>query len=143
MILHRLCHKGSLADIKEYIQTLEEDQLADILQLRRGIFGYTPLHEAVASGKTDVLDYLLKSSRNAKKFVDSTANDDYTPLHVAACSGHKDCAKVLLEHGANLYALNVDQKTPIQLGELSAKGGMIRLLHSEGEAIEYNQFSMQ
>ena len=138
MTLHRLCYKGSLAEIKEYVETFEEDQLADTLQLRRGIFGYTPLHEAVASGRADVLDYLLKCSGNAEKLVDSTANSDYTPLHVAACSGHKNCARVLLEHGANLYALSVDRKTPIQLGELSAKGGMIRLLHSEGEVLECN-----
>ena len=48
--LHRLCHNGKMDDIKGYLNAIPEENVDDRLNNRRGVFGYTPLHEAVSGG---------------------------------------------------------------------------------------------
>ncbi len=131
--LHKLCHDGNLTRVKKFVEKLSDDDLAEKLWNKKGVFGYTPLHEAVASGKAEVLDYVLKKTGNAH--VNCRANSGYTPLHLAASSGHKDCVKALLNHGADIGILDEYGKTPKQTAELSSKGSIVRLLRSEGEKI--------
>ena len=57
--LHRLCHNGKMDDIKGYLNAIPEENVDDRLNNRRGVFGYTPLHEAVSGGHDVALDYLL------------------------------------------------------------------------------------
>ncbi len=128
--LHKLCHEGNLKKIKEFVEKLNDKALADKLANRKGVFGYTPLHEAVASGKAEVLDYLLEKTKNAH--VNCRANSGYTPLHLAASSGHGDCVKKLLEHSADISIMDEYGKTPKQTAELSSKASIVRLLRSEG-----------
>lgn len=128
--LHKLCHEGNLNKVKEFVLRLDEDTLKEKLANRKGVFGYTPLHEAVASGKADVLDYLLKKTKDAH--VNCRANSGYTPLHLAASSGHWDCVKTLLDHTADISITDEYGKTPKQTAELSSKASIVRLLICEG-----------
>ena len=130
--LHKLCHEGNIRKIKDFVEKLNEKALADKLANRKGVFGYTPLHEAVASGKSEVLDYLLDKTNNAH--VNCRANSGYTPLHLAASSGHGDCVKKLLEHSADISITDEYGKTPKQTAELSSKASIVRLLRSEGQS---------
>ena len=134
--LHKLCRDGNLKKIKEYVEKLDKPQLVEKLANRKGVFGYTPLHEAVASGRTDVLDYLLEKINNAH--VNCRANSGYTPLHLAASSGHRQCVKKLLEHSADIFITDEYGKTPKQSAELSSKTSIVRLLKSEGETLVYS-----
>ena len=129
--IHKLCDEGSLTKVQKYIETLSDEELTAKLSTRKGVFGYTPLHLAVAGGHTDVLDYLL--SKCSKELVNCRANSGYTPLHLAASSGHKESIKTLLDHGANIAALDEYKKTPKQSAELSSKASIVRLLRSEGK----------
>ena len=130
--LHKLCYEGNINKVKEFIEKLGEDELAEKLSIRKGVFGYTPLHEAVASGKAYVLDYVLCRTENAH--VNCRANrGHYTPLHLAAKNGHRDCVKTLLEHGADIAVIDKDGKTPKERAELSSKRSIVQLLQSEGE----------
>ena len=131
--LHNLCQEGNLTKIKKYVENLTDEELVEKLANRKGMFGYTPLHEAVARGKADVLDYLLSRTKNAH--VNCRANSGYTPLHLAASSGHKDCVIILLKHNANISIMDEFGKTPIQTAELGAKASIVRLLRSEGERV--------
>ena len=129
--LHKLCHDGDLNQVKKFVEKLDEDALAEKLASRKGVFGYTPLHEAVASGKAEVFDYVLKRAGNAH--VNCRANGGCTPLHLAASCGHRDCVNILLEHGADTAMIDEHGKTPKQTAELSSKRSIVRLLQSEGK----------
>ena len=94
------------------------------LARHKGVFGYTPLHEATANAHAPILDYLLHKGCD----VNCRAYSGYTPLHLAASSGHLECVKVLLQHSADISITDDFGKTPKQTAELSLKNGIVRLL---------------
>ena len=129
--LHKLCHDGNLKKIRTFVEDIDPQVLGEKLANRKGVFGYTPLHEAVASGKPEVLTFLLDRTGNAN--VNCRANSGYTPLHLAASSGHGKCVRALLEHDADISCTDEYGKTPKQTAELSSKSSIVKLLKSEGE----------
>ena len=126
--LHKLCQEGKLRKIREFVADLDQKSIEDKLANRKGVFGYTPLHESVASGHSEVLNFLLGRAGD----VNCRANSGYTPLHLAASSGHAGCVKVLLKHNADITATDEYGKTPKQTAELSSKNSIVKLLRSEG-----------
>lgn len=127
--LHKLCQEGNQKKVMQYVNAITDSKtLEDKLANRKGVFGYTPLHEAVASGHGKVLDFLLSKAGD----VNCRANSGYTPLHLAASSGHADCVRVLLKHNADISMTDEYGKTPKQTAELSSKNSIVRLLRSEG-----------
>lgn len=125
--LHAWCKEGKFKKIEEFIRTCKDLPLR--LAYRRGVFGYTPLHEAVSNGHWKVLELLLKHDGD----VNCRANSGYTPLHLAASSGHVDCVRVLLANEADIANVDEYGKTPIQTAELSSKHGVVKVLRSAGE----------
>ena len=125
--LHKLCRDGNLRKLKDVVEKLDEKTLGEKLAIRKGVSGYTPLHEAVAHGKMDVLDYLLEKTNI---HVNCRANNGYTPLHLAARSGHGACVRKLLEHKADISITDKHGKTPKQTAK---KASIVQLLRSEGE----------
>jgi len=67
----------------------------------------TPLHSAVAAGKTELVRLLL--SRGAR--VNATQDGGLTPLHGAAAGGQAEIVELLLAAGADAGRLSGDQKT--------------------------------
>ena len=100
------------------------------LTSKKGEFNSTPIHEAVISGKADILDYLLEKSNNAN--VNCQTRSGYTPLHLAASLGHEKCARTLLRHNADISITDERGKVPKQTAELSRRAKIARLLRSEG-----------
>ena len=136
--LHKLCQDGDLSKIKDFVNQFPDRMtLDDRLANRKGVFGYTPLHEAVASGHHDVLDCLLRKAGDSH--VNCRANSGYTPLHLAASSGHGECVRVLLKHNADISVTDEYGKTPKQTAELSSKNGIVRILRGAGEV--FNRIS--
>ena len=130
--LHQLCQSGELDKIIEFVvQFPDEVSLDERLANRKGVFGYTPLHEAVASGHHKVLDYLLV--RAGDNHVNCRANSGYTPMHLAASSGHVECVRALLKHNADISVTDEYGKTPKQTAELSSKMPIVRVLRGAGE----------
>ena len=129
--LHKLCQTGNLRRIKAIVRGVDPQILSEKLANRKGVFGYTPLHEAVVGGKPEVLRFLLDRAGNAS--VNSRSNNGYSPLHLAASSGHEECIRALLEHGADISCTDEFGKTPKQTAELGARKGIVRLLLGEGE----------
>ena len=56
--LHSFCRKGNYKKVKEFIRTYKSD-LPLVLAHRQGLYGYTPVHEAVSHGHSKVLKVLL------------------------------------------------------------------------------------
>lgn len=131
--LHKLCRDGNMMKILKYVDDMDTSELADKLANRKGVFGYTPLHVAVASGRSEVLDYILGKTNNAH--VNCRDNSGCTPLHLAASSGYRDCVRTLLKHEADISIVDEYDKTPKQAAELSSKGSIVRLLRSEGKLL--------
>ena len=126
--LHKLCQEGNLMKIREFVADLDQKSFDDMLANRKGVFGYTPLHESVASGHSEVLNFLLGRGGD----VNCRTKSGYTPLHLAASSGHMGCVKVLLKHNADITVTDEYGKTPKQPAELSSKNSIVKLLRSEG-----------
>ena len=126
--LHRLCNQGKYKEVEEFIQTFKAD-LPLRLASRRGEFGYTPLHEAVNSGHSKLLNLLLENGGDPN----CCASSGCTPLHLAASSGHVDCIRVLLASNADISITNDDGVTPIQIAELNSKHYIRILLSDSGE----------
>ena len=130
--LRKLCHDGNYRKVTEFVNAIiDAKALEDRLANRKGTFGYTPLHEAVASGHHKVLDFLLGKAGDGH--VNCRANSGYTPLHLAASSGHAECVRVLLKHNADISVTDEYGKTPKQTAELGSKISIVRILHSAGE----------
>ena len=107
--------------------------------------GWTPLHQAVMGGETDVVKVLIekKADVNAKAVdldltplflvcmvedqaillqlieagadVKVTDSQGNTPLHTVATYGGADTGKVLIEKGADINAKNNEGKTPLAI----------------------------
>lgn len=130
--LHKLCQDGNYRKVTEFVNNITDPKaLEDRLANRKGVFGYTPLHEAVASGHHKVLDFLLGKAGDGH--VNCRANSGYTPLHLAASSGHGECVRVLLRHNADISVTDEYGKTPKQTAELSSKSSIVKILRSAGE----------
>ena len=134
--LHKLCQDGDRSRIIGFVGQFQ-DRLAldDRLANRKGVFGYTPLHEAVASGHHDVLDFLLGKAGDSH--VNCCANSGYTPLHLAASSGHGECVRVLLKHNADISITDEYGKTPKQTAELSSKNSIVCILRGAGKVYAF------
>ena len=132
--LHRLCAEGNVDNVREYVDSFTDQDLlkARLNQSHKGVFGYTPLHEAVANGHSGVLMFLMGKGGE----VDCRANSGYTPLHLAASSGHSQCVKDLLLHKASIEVRDEYGKTPIQTAELASKIAVVKLLRSEGTYVK-------
>jgi len=127
--LHTWCHDGKKKEVEEYINTCKDHQeLETKLRSRRGVYGYTPLHEAVSNGHCDMLDMLVEHGAD----VNCRANSRYTPLHLAASRGDVGCVRVLLNQDADIYAIDEFGKTPIRTAELIGKQTVVKVLKSEG-----------
>ncbi|KAJ3320367.1 Set3 complex subunit with deacetylase activity, meiotic-specific repressor of sporulation proteins, partial [Gonapodya sp. JEL0774] len=76
--------------------------------------GWTPLHEACLSGRTEVAELLLK--RGADVTAAALESGD-TPLHDAAENGHVGAVEVLLRHGADPHQRNKEGRTAVDVAE--------------------------
>lgn len=117
--------------MQDYFKNTDLANFHDRLNNRRGVFGYTPLHEAVSGNKPHVIKYL----RDKGADVNAKANSGYTPLHLAASAGHIDCVTALLNCGADISETDDYGKTPKQTAGLSSKSSIVKLLRSEGTCL--------
>lgn len=68
----------------------------------RTVRGTGIVHEAVGSGRLDLVRWLAKKRPG---LLDVATPEGKTPLHVAALHGHLDMCKLLLDQGARINAL--------------------------------------
>lgn len=80
----------------------------------RNARGDLPLHEAAASGRIELIQWLLEQKPN---HINSSSNDGRTILHIAAGNDNIDMCKMLIDMGADVNAVyrNVKNvvKTPL------------------------------
>ena len=74
--------------------------------------GYSLLHCAIAYNCFDVVCFLLEEYSDIH--VNATDDNMYTPLHLAYRCGLTQIAQYLIQHGADVYAVNINGHTPYE-----------------------------
>lgn len=93
------CASGNI----EIVQLVHEHgAVVDVSRTCDCCLDWTPVHEAVATGSADIVDYLIRSG-STQISTQCTGKDRITPLDLAFEMGQRECAKVLFCHGAVLY----------------------------------------
>jgi ankyrin repeat protein len=84
---------------------------ADINASANNGSGYNSLTGAVASGHTEIVQWLLQRGANPNHRYGAS----YSPLLTAAANGHLEIVKLLLAHRAELHATTNDGKSALAL----------------------------
>ncbi|XP_035220264.1 inversin-B-like isoform X2 [Stegodyphus dumicola] len=112
--------------------------------------GDMPLHEAVQSGRKDLVEWLLQQHKGSVNV--SNANGR-TPLHIAAITNNVDMCKVLMDYGAFINPIMRNSKgqqmTPLDAALHRGNRGCAKYLNLHGalpaskllEKREYNRFT--
>lgn len=74
--------------------------------------GYSPLHYACSTKKSECAKLLIERGANIETTIASTGQ---TPLHCAASKGDEDCIRILIEKGAIVNAIDSNGDTPLHL----------------------------
>ena len=98
----------------------------------RGYLQWTPLHEAVMFGKTDIVKVLLE----AGSIVDAKDRGGSTPLHLASRLDLIDVAKILLEAGASVSAKDHDKRTPLHEAAAEGNADIVKILLEAGASTD-------
>ncbi len=85
------------------------------------------LHDALKSGDQEKVATLLHDGANIEEY-----NGPWTPLMVAAWRGNVDLIRLLLDHGANLYAVNIEGHSALHMAAMRGGADAVRLLVRRG-----------
>lgn len=77
----------------------------------RNARGDLPVHEAAASGRIELVEWLLQQKPN---HINSSSNDGRTILHISAGNDNIDMCKMLIEMGADVNAVYRNMKNVVK-----------------------------
>jgi len=113
-------------DIEEVIRLVEADPRGMVLESTESVYGWTPLHCAIAGDYTEkrapVVSYLLH--QGAK--VNARDNNGYTALHWSTLDF--GVVKLLVSKGANPVLARPDGMTPLMDAVLNDYPAMVKYL---------------
>ncbi|XP_034488531.1 ankycorbin [Drosophila innubila] len=123
---HCGCSKGQFETLK-----LLKERGANLWL--RNAKGDLPLHEAAASGRRELLEWLLNQR---PKQVNTTSNDGRSLLHIAAANDYTDMCKLLLDYGGDVNALYRNSRgivlTPLDCALQRGHRSTAKFLQSHG-----------
>ncbi|EDW68267.2 LOW QUALITY PROTEIN: uncharacterized protein Dvir_GJ24619 [Drosophila virilis] len=123
---HCGCSKGQFETLK-----LLKERGANLWL--RNAKGDLPMHEAAASGRRELLEWLLSQR---PKQVNTTSNDGRSLLHIAAANDYTDMCKLLLDHGGDVNALYRNSRglvlTPLDCALQRGHRSTAKFLQSQG-----------
>lgn len=91
--------------------------------------GNTPLHDASRCQKTQILEYLLTSSKCNPNVQN---HDDNTPLHLAMMHSHWEIGRVLLgRKGVRVPVMNEEGNTPVTLLDMQLASPEIKKMRKD------------
>lgn len=120
--VHDYALKG---DVRGLERMIEADP--SLLEARNKL-GKTPLHQAVTSGSTRAVQWLIDRGAD----VNARDGTGMTPLHVAAWWTSTERAKQLLAAGADLEARDAFGDTPLHVAAMQGRGAMTLYLVAAG-----------
>ena len=120
------CRRGRLQKLQDVLETLTGDVRP---LLSRRLNGRSMLHEAAASGHTELLEWILCQGGDPNCGMSLSGG---TPLHVAVSSGMTQCIHILLDHGADVFAIDASGDTPIHVAGMQSRRNILAVLNSAG-----------
>jgi len=100
--------------------------------------GQTPLHLAVAAGKLDAVEYLVRHGAN----VNATNRLFQTPLHLAAMEGMREIISFLLRSGANPLLAAGDGRTMVHFAARRCRADFVEWMLFSPEGKEHRMFEL-
>lgn len=111
--------------------TLVKELLAEGVDVNYQNFnGETILHIAVARGHFAMVQYLLRKGAN----VNAVTGKSWQPIHHAMRFEHAQIANYLLANNASLTTKTSDGLTALEMGKLSKKGAIQRIVKKHSSA---------
>ncbi|KAK9688309.1 Ankyrin repeats (3 copies) [Popillia japonica] len=101
--------------------------------------GMTPTLYAAFYGNVDALRLLCGRGGDPDKADYFGNKADYfgnTALHLAAAQGHKNIVTFLVNFGANIYAMDIDERTPKELSGINDREDIMKYLDSVAAKLE-------
>lgn len=108
------------------VKTLVEKD-TNIIELK-DIGGNTPLHQAVISSATQIVEYLISKKAN----INAVDNRGYTPLHYSCQYNFENIAKILVENGAGINIKENRGLTPIFLTARNGNLSLVKMMIERG-----------
>ena len=97
--------------------------------------GETALHHAAVSGKTELIDLLIKDEvYRVRPDINEKTNTGQTALHIAAMFGHARLVEYLCVLGADPNAVDINKFTPLHLAALYGQTDVVKSLRHTGFA---------
>jgi len=117
---------GSVKDVKRFIEKKGDDVN------EKSSNGFTPLHRAAASGRTEIVEFLLSKGADINATLYSNMGG-WTPLHIAITNKRAGVVKILVNHGADVNARDYDYNfTPLHMAAIYRSVEITELLLSHG-----------
>jgi uncharacterized protein len=115
-----ICTAAMLGEREQVEAFLRADPFANDA---KGAHDFPVMFYPAISGRIDIAELLLAYRASV-----STGEGTSTPLHGAAMFGQKEMIIWLLNHSAPLYALNYDNKTPLEVAMENGHEDIVSLL---------------
>ncbi|EEQ31620.1 hypothetical protein McanMca71_006080 [Microsporum canis] len=129
-------HRGSESIVRRYIDRYGGAKTRPLSRENRTYT--TAFHMAAYHGATNILS-LLMSRINLR--CRKTGN---TALHLAAGHAKLEATRLLVENGADINAINFDEKTPLMMAQKSGlKKDVVRYLRSQGGCVSVEEVLKQ
>jgi ankyrin repeat protein len=123
--IYLACQRGDLKALRHWMNgyTQEEIPLDDS-------FGKFPIHYAAEKGHAAIIDYLADQygynvNQKTVPTFNTEVEEEKTALHFAVENNHSEVVRVLLKHGANVFEIDQNKKTPVDVAE---EKGFLKLL---------------
>ncbi len=99
--------------------------------------GATSLHVAASKGNTAIMRLLLSKLSDQGGSIDAMDFAMCTSLYKACEKGHAEVAELLLDSGADIYAADKWDTTPLHVAADTAYTSVVKLLLSREVAVDY------
>lgn len=121
--LHRAAGRGHLSVMRFLLENGEGAQIKQVSQ-----DGWTPLHGAASSGRTEAVSLLLSYGAD----IHHCSWHGRTPLHRAVQGGCPDTVAILISHGANVMHNDSTDDLPLHIAAREGHGEIIDRLLEKG-----------
>ncbi|XP_047952686.1 uncharacterized protein LOC125198376 isoform X2 [Salvia hispanica] len=137
MALYRAAMKGEWDEAKEFL-----DEKPGAVKVRMGFQLETPLHVAVAAGKSESFVSNLLNLMSGNYSLAFTDGLGYNPLHIAAMTGNHHAAEILVtRHPMLLCLLSRNNNLPHHLAAEFGHRKILLLLISKTNTLSIDPFS--
>lgn len=140
--LHLAASYGFENIVERLLKAASQKHESEImLNVKDKLFNWSPLSYADRAGHWNVAESLLKNGANGDEMfeaINSIKNGETNGrleslLHIAAKEGYLEFAKFLLEKGADIYALETNDKTPLHLAAQKGRLNLVKYFVNDRE----------